>query len=168
MQMLKAFQKMREKNVVHRDIKPQNILVHNNMLKIGDFGLAKAKLMKDSPKLFDSVGSKLYAAPEVMRNKGEGYTEKCDIFSLGTILYWMCYGQCPMDVCNQHEQDYEESSIPYPENSDLQLSKRLISVMKRMLKFNYEERIDWPELFRHKLFDEEEINKELVVKPMQL
>jgi serine/threonine protein kinase len=63
MQLLKAFQKMRDKNFVHRDIKPQNIRVHNNILKIADFGLAKAKLMKDSPKLYDSVGTKMYAAP---------------------------------------------------------------------------------------------------------
>lgn len=40
--------------------------------------------------------------------------------------------------------------------------------MKRMLKFKYEERIDWPELFKHKLFDEHEIDKELVVKPVQV
>ena len=79
-------------NVIHRDIKPENILFSNGKVKLGDFGFCKgfeageymAKTM---------LGSPIYMAPEVL--KGEKYTIKADIWSLGVVLYEMLFGVCP-------------------------------------------------------------------------
>jgi serine/threonine protein kinase len=74
----------REINIIHRDIKPGNILVDKlGNLKLGDFGLSK-HLNKDMI-CATCVGSPLYMAPEILR--GEGYTHGVDIWALGCVVY---------------------------------------------------------------------------------
>lgn len=80
---------------MHRDIKPANILLHNGKIKIADFGLSKC--LKSPTDVADTmVGSPLYMSPEVL--KGESYTMKADIWSLGIVLFEMVYGTCPFDT----------------------------------------------------------------------
>lgn len=67
-----------------RDLKPANILISKGILKIGDFGFAKAnahrKVINES-----AVGTPLYMSQEVLKSKN--YTSKCDIWSIGCIFY---------------------------------------------------------------------------------
>ena len=80
-------------NIVHRDLKPSNILIHNDEIKLGDFGFCK--LLKDRSMTKTMVGSPIYMAPEIL--KGEPYDNRCDIWSLGINLYELLFGTCPFE-----------------------------------------------------------------------
>lgn len=83
--MCSALELCRENNIIHRDIKPQNIFVSRyGVFKLGDFGVAKASTIRTSA---DKVGTYSYMAPEVY--KGKGYDYRVDIYSLGMVLYWL-------------------------------------------------------------------------------
>lgn len=83
-QLLEAFKVLNKYNIMHRDLKPDNIFFHNNNLKLGDFGFCKT-LGKADDMASTMLGSPIYMAPEVL--KGEAYTSKADIWSLGVVLY---------------------------------------------------------------------------------
>ena len=75
----------KDRNIVHRDIKPQNIFVsRDGNYKLGDFGIAKTAERTTSG---TKVGTYKYMAPEVYNNQPYGST--ADIYSLGLVLYWM-------------------------------------------------------------------------------
>lgn len=83
--MCSALELCRENNIIHRDIKPQNIFVSRyGVFKLGDFGVAKASTIRTSA---DKVGTYSYMAPEVY--KGKAYDGRVDIYSLGMVLYWL-------------------------------------------------------------------------------
>ena len=75
----------KSKNIVHRDIKPQNILVSNyGQYKLADFGIAK---IAEKTSCGTKTGTYNYMAPEVYNN--QPYGSAADIYSLGMVLYWM-------------------------------------------------------------------------------
>ena len=81
-----------QENVIHRDIKPQNIFVsRDGTYKLGDFGVAKTIAETGSASV--RVGTYDYMAPEVYH--GEHYGHKADLYSLGLVLYWMLNECCP-------------------------------------------------------------------------
>lgn len=65
-QILEAFKILVRENILHRDLKPTNILFHNGVLKIADFGFCKE--MKENSMAKTMVGSPIYMAPEVLKN----------------------------------------------------------------------------------------------------
>lgn len=80
-----ALELCRRNNIIHRDIKPQNIFVSKyGGFKLGDFGVAKVSKINDRA---DMVGTYSYMAPEVY--KGNAYDDRVDIYSLGMVLYWL-------------------------------------------------------------------------------
>src|SRR5262249_13189504 len=81
--------------LVHRDIKPANILLENGVerVKITDFGLARGANAPLPQKPGATVGTPKYLAPE--RARGEVVDPRADLFSLGSVLYFMCPGQPP-------------------------------------------------------------------------
>ena len=91
-QLLEAFKELNKNNIMHRDLKPDNIFFNDGKVKLGDFGFCK---MLEVNMAQTMLGSPIYMAPEVL--KEEIYTLKADIWSLGVVLFEMLFGYCPFE-----------------------------------------------------------------------
>ena len=88
---------LHKNNILHRDIKPKNILIGNdNEAKIIDFGLSKIQRKLD--KAFDSYGSLSFMAPEIFSDRG--YNDSCDVWSFGITMHNLKYINYPFDDSN--------------------------------------------------------------------
>ncbi len=96
-QILKALQHAHDKGIVHRDVKPQNIMVlSDGTIKVADFGIARFARNEQRTITDKAIGSVHYISPEQAR--GEKTDEKADIYSVGVILYEMLTGKLPFDA----------------------------------------------------------------------
>lgn len=98
-QILRALQHAHDKGIVHRDVKPQNImLLQNGNIKVADFGIARFSRNETRTMTESAIGSVHYISPEQAR--GEITDEKADIYSVGVVLYEMLTGQLPFQSDN--------------------------------------------------------------------
>lgn len=98
-QILRALQHAHDKGIVHRDIKPQNImLLENGTIKVTDFGIARFSRGETRTMTEAAIGSVHYISPEQAR--GEITDDKADIYSVGVVLYEMITGQLPFESDN--------------------------------------------------------------------
>lgn len=148
-QIMNGFAELRKYHIIHRDFKLSNILINDETLKIGDFGLAKRG--KEVAKTI--VGSQLTMAPEVMMLNEQGsYTAKADLWSVGFVYYQMLFGEYPFfgltptEILQNIKQKSGNLSFPRPVSQE---SKNLIN---QLLVMQPEKRIDWPDFFKHPLF----------------
>lgn len=96
-QILKGLQHAHDKGIVHRDIKPQNIMVlRDGTIKVTDFGIARFARSEQKTITDKAIGSVHYISPEQAR--GENTDEKADVYSVGVILYEMLTGQLPFQA----------------------------------------------------------------------
>jgi len=107
-QLLMGVSYIHELGLMHRDLKPKNIMLKRGsgkkkgyVLKIVDFGLAEEVKLGDKKKrLFNRCGTMGYMAPEIFKWQKKNYNEKVDIFSLGVIFYKMLTGKSPFTSYN--------------------------------------------------------------------
>lgn len=96
-QVLRALQHAHDKGIVHRDVKPQNImLLADGTIKVTDFGIARFARSEHKTMTDKAIGSVHYISPEQAR--GEATDEKADIYSVGVMLYEMLTGRLPFEA----------------------------------------------------------------------
>ncbi len=96
-QVLRALQHAHDKGIVHRDVKPQNImLLADGTIKVTDFGIARFARSEHKTMTDKAIGSVHYISPEQAR--GELTDEKADIYSVGVMLYEMLTGRLPFEA----------------------------------------------------------------------
>lgn len=125
-----------KKSVIHRDIKPQNIIMtEGGVLKVTDFGIARATTQATQSTSSSTIGTVHYLSPEQARG---GYTnERTDIYSLGVVLYEMLTGRLPFNdntavaIAIKHIQ--EKPVLPRILNNEIPESMEYI-VMKALNK----------------------------------
>jgi serine/threonine-protein kinase ULK/ATG1 len=195
-QLASALRFMHVRNLIHRDIKPQNLLLlpskkakharmalnHNEQnvksnpttspqsqesvtevlselpdLKVADFGMARVLGAQEQAET--ACGTWAYAAPEVMMCKK--YDGKADLWSVGVVLYEMCYGRLPFTGQNhpellrqihEHADDLEfpdERDLRFPGAARTAISDDLKDLIRQLLRPNPEHRISFTNFFRH-------------------
>ncbi len=96
-QLLSAIVYCHQRKIVHRDIKPENVLIESTKddrinIKVIDFGTAEA--FQPNCKMRQTLGTPYYIAPEVLQ---QNYTEKCDVWSCGVLMYILLSGYPPFN-----------------------------------------------------------------------
>ena len=138
--------------IIHRDIKPKNILLTNSrrILKIADFGFAKK--FKDQSLHETICGSPLYMSPEIINNNL--YNNQTDLWSIGMILFEMLYGFHPYGNCKnipelKNSVDKNIIEIPPIDTKNKDVSENCISLLVKLLQKQAINRINWNEFFNH-------------------
>uniref|UniRef100_A0A8C8A3L5 non-specific serine/threonine protein kinase n=1 Tax=Oryzias sinensis TaxID=183150 RepID=A0A8C8A3L5_9TELE len=155
-QIAQAMKVLQSKGILHRDLKPQNILLcHpegrksssiNASIKIADFGFARH--LQTNMMAATLCGSPMYMAPEVIMS--QNYDAKADLWSIGTIMYQCLTGKAPF-----HASSPQELRLFYESNTTLlpsipkETSPNLRHLLLGLLQRNHKERITFDEFFHH-------------------
>ncbi len=148
-QLNSALQLMKNFEISHRDLKPANILysyIDSNkndfIIKLADFGLVTTDLK--NTKIATYAGTPFYMAPEIEKGK---YNDKCDLYSLGIILYQLKTGK------NIFGNTPEEFYINRKNNNLKKTGDKLLDdLIKNIVVYEPIDRISWNEYFNHPFF----------------
>ena len=162
-QLNSALKIMIKKGFSHRDLKPSNILFsYQNdeksdfIIKLGDFGLTT--YLDESETVKTNCGTEYYKAPEVETSK---YSNKCDLYSLGILLYFLKTREYIFEGKNFFEKFNNKLKNKIKKDTDDPLLNDLI---KKLVLADPHKRIDWEEYFEHPFFkvndDKKEIKKD--------
>jgi len=146
---------LHENNFIHRDLKPQNLLLTSSDLdatvKIADFGFAR--FLGENQLAETLCGSPLYMAPESVLQKGHG--SKVDLWSLGVIWYELVYGRPPFESMNswgEWKQRILHDEILFEDVKCY--SKESVELIKKLLERDPKKRLSAAELLEKSYFDE--------------
>ncbi|XP_067460708.1 serine/threonine-protein kinase ULK1a [Thunnus thynnus] len=172
-QIAQAMKVLQSKGILHRDLKPQNILLcHtegrrsspiNTCIKIADFGFARH--LQTNTMAATLCGSPMYMAPEVIMS--QNYDAKADLWSIGTIVYQCLTGKAPF-----HASTPQELRLFYESNRTLlpsipkETSSNLRHLLLRLLQRNHKERITFDEFFHHPFLETSSSTKKCSPAPM--
>ncbi|XP_016327779.1 serine/threonine-protein kinase 36 [Sinocyclocheilus anshuiensis] len=144
-QLVSALYYLHSHRILHRDMKPQNILLgKGGVVKLCDFGFARA--MSVSTLVLTSIkGTPLYMSPELVEEKP--YDHSADLWSLGCILYELHTGAPPFYTNSIFRlvQLIVRDPVKWPDN----MSQDCLSFLKGLLMKDPEKRLSWPDLLHH-------------------
>ncbi|XP_058109429.1 serine/threonine-protein kinase ATG1c-like isoform X2 [Magnolia sinica] len=162
-QLAAGLQVLRENNLIHRDLKPQNLLLATNddhsLLKIADFGFARSLQPRGLAETL--CGSPLYMAPEIMQL--QKYDAKADLWSVGAILFQLVTGKTPFSGNNQIQllQNIVKSNeLQFPSDKS-NLSSDCLDLCQKLLRRNPVERLTFEEFFNHRFLSQDPVDQSL-------
>ena len=147
-QIIEAIGYIHTRNIVHRDIKLDNILLDGKgNVKIGDFGVSR--LYVEGQVMKEQCGTPAYIAPEILEDKGyKGYA--VDIWSAGVVLYSMLYGSVPFKANNMEELHTMIMAGNYTLKEDVSAEAR--DLLRGMLEKNPKKRLPVSKILKHEWF----------------
>ena len=167
-QLIQGIKYIHSKNIVHRDIKLENILLDlNNIVKICDFGVGK--ITEKGHKLLDQCGTPVYMAPEIIQGDGyEGFP--VDIWSAGVALYIMLSGNIPFNRDKTHDLQSAIINLPFKKIDDI--SDNANDLLKNILekdpnkRFTPDQILEHPWMLEHNANDDDcfDYNYDLEIK----
>ncbi|CAN6723974.1 unnamed protein product [Malus baccata var. baccata] len=150
-QLVAGLQMLRDNNLIHRDLKPQNLLLstndNNSVLKIADFGFAR--YLQPQGLAETLCGSPLYMAPEIMQL--QKYDAKADLWSVGAILFQLVTGRTPFTGNSQIQllqNIMKATELQFPSDGN-NLSSECKDLCQKLLRRNRLERLTFEEFFNH-------------------
>ncbi|CAD8193921.1 unnamed protein product [Paramecium octaurelia] len=164
-QIILGYKSLFDIKVIHRDIKPANILIENNgkgqiVVKLTDFGMGRMLDDITKKQVLTKVGTPAYAAPQLYLE--DQYSSKCDVYSLGVILYQLAFNnRLPFTAktipeLTQFLKDLKVKPFQCPEltqEGPQQTKKAIQSLINKMMQFSEEARPGWDDLLKSELFE---------------
>eukprot|EP01127_Copromyxa_protea_P007215 TRINITY_DN1712_c0_g1_i1.p1 TRINITY_DN1712_c0_g1~~TRINITY_DN1712_c0_g1_i1.p1 ORF type:complete len:1024 (-),score=180.60 TRINITY_DN1712_c0_g1_i1:283-3117(-) len=163
-QLASGLRSLHESGVVHRDLKPHNILLSANSptadIKIADFGFA----CEVRAQMQSILGSPLYMAPEVLH--GKVYSSKSDLWSVGCIFYEMLTGRTPFSYVRTMDELKRTTADARPVlTMPIHVSKYCLEILNGLLQKSSNSRWDWAKFFEHPYLQPENLSRSTLELP---
>jgi serine/threonine-protein kinase len=154
-QVLDAVQHAHERGIVHRDVKPENIVLAEGATVLLDFGIARAIQVSETERVTRSgftVGTSLYMSPEQAAGS-HGIDHRSDLYSLGCVLYECLAGFPPFQHPNESVvmQMHQKGDVPDIRDERPEVPKRVARAVSRALEKDPEDRFQTAAEFREAL-----------------